>query len=65
MKCSVCDCDFDLESEGGVHGNFGILPVAFCPTCFSCMHDMVSQTCEWCVEREEEEEKGERNGGPY
>jgi len=41
-KCSVCQCDF-TDDEGGVHGEFGIIPVSFCPTCFSCMCDMVEQ----------------------
>jgi hypothetical protein len=41
-KCSVCSCDF-TDAEGGVIGYFGILPVAFCPTCHSCMVDMVTQ----------------------
>ena len=41
-KCSVCSCTF-TEDEGGVDGHFGILPVAFCPTCFSCMIDMAEQ----------------------
>jgi hypothetical protein len=41
-KCSVCQCDF-TDDEGGVHGEFGIIPVSFCPTCLSCMCDMVEQ----------------------
>lgn len=41
-KCSVCSCEF-TEDEGGIVGYFGILPVAFCPTCFSCMVDMTQQ----------------------
>ena len=41
-KCNVCSCDF-TDDEGGVIGYFGILPVAFCPTCYSSMVDMVSQ----------------------
>jgi hypothetical protein len=41
-KCSVCSCSF-TEDEGGVDGHFGMLPVAFCPTCFSCMIDMAEQ----------------------
>ena len=41
-KCSVCSCDF-TDAEGGVDGHFGMLPVAFCPTCFSCMIDMAEQ----------------------
>ena len=41
-RCNVCSCEF-TEDEGGVLGYFGILPVAFCPTCYSSMVDMVSQ----------------------
>jgi len=41
-KCSVCSCEF-TDDEGGVQGYFGILPVAFCPTCYSSMYDMVQQ----------------------
>ena len=52
-KCSVCNCDY-TEDEGGVEGNFGILPVSFCPTCFSCMSDMASQYIEPDPYEEEE-----------
>jgi len=41
--CSVCDTDFDEYAEGGTVGNFGMLPVAFCPTCLACCFDMVEQ----------------------
>ena len=41
-KCNICSCEF-TEDEGGVLGYFGILPVAFCPNCYSSMVDMVSQ----------------------
>jgi hypothetical protein len=41
-KCNVCQCDFD-DDEGGVQGYLGILPVAFCPTCFAGLCDMVEQ----------------------
>ena len=41
-KCNLCACEF-AEDEGGVVGYFGILPVAFCPTCYSSMVDMVTQ----------------------
>jgi hypothetical protein len=40
--CSVCQCEF-TDAEGGIHGYFGMIPVSFCPTCFSCMCDMVNQ----------------------
>jgi hypothetical protein len=43
QQCSVCQCEFTYD-EGGVDGYFGILPVRFCPTCFSCMCDMA---CQW------------------
>ena len=42
-ECSVCSCDFDIDGEGGVDGAIGILPVAFCPTCYSGICDMCSQ----------------------
>ena len=41
-RCNVCSCEF-TDDEGGVLGYFGILPVAFCPTCYSSMVDMVQQ----------------------
>jgi hypothetical protein len=48
-KCNVCACNFSND-EGGVLGYFGILPVAFCPTCYSSMVDMVSQDLEIGIE---------------
>tara|TARA_R110002020_G_scaffold115383_3_gene265303 strand:+ start:310 stop:561 length:252 start_codon:yes stop_codon:yes gene_type:complete len=41
--CTICGGDFDLDNEGGVEGDFGILPVAFCPTCYACLMDMAEQ----------------------
>ena len=43
MECTICGGNFDLEKEGGVEGDFGILPVAFCPTCKACIFDFVEQ----------------------
>ena len=40
--CNVCQCNY-TDDEGGIEGNFGMLPVSFCPTCFSCMCDMAAQ----------------------
>lgn len=40
--CSVCSCDY-TEDEGGTVGYIGILPVAFCPTCFAGIIDMAQQ----------------------
>ena len=41
-KCNVCSCEF-TDDECGTLGYFGMIPVAFCPTCYSCMHDMIQQ----------------------
>ena len=43
--CNVCSSDF-TDDEGGVLGYFGILPVSFCPTCYSSMCDMVGKHME-------------------
>ena len=43
IDCSVCSCDFSLEEEGGIAGDFGMLPVAFCPNCLSSIMDMADQ----------------------
>ena len=54
-KCSVCQTDF-TDDEGGMLGYIGILPVAFCPFCYSGICDMVEQLDdrEWeGLEREE------------
>ena len=40
--CNICSCEYS-DDEGGMEGYFGILPVSFCSTCFSCMIDMASQ----------------------
>jgi hypothetical protein len=42
MKCTACQCDF-TEDEGGIDGYFGILYMAFCPDCLSCIYDMIEQ----------------------
>jgi len=41
-ECSVCEIDFS-DDEGGMLGYIGIIPVAFCPTCYSGICDMVEQ----------------------
>jgi len=43
VTCSICTGDFDLDSEGGITGDLGILPVSFCPTCLAGVTDMVCQ----------------------
>ena len=40
---TICQGDFDLDLEGGVEGDIGILPVAFCPTCKAGIMDFADQ----------------------
>jgi hypothetical protein len=44
-ECSVCEIDFS-DDEGGMLGYIGIIPVAFCPTCYVGICDMVEQLYE-------------------
>lgn len=44
-QCNVCSCDYS-DDEGGVQGYIGMLPVSFCPTCFSGICDMANQYME-------------------
>ena len=41
LICTVCNEPFDIEVVGGVAGDFGILPMAFCPECYAGIVDMV------------------------
>ena len=43
INCTICGGLFDLDKEGGVEGDIGILPVAFCPTCKAGIFDFVEQ----------------------
>lgn len=53
--CSLCGGQFGMETEGGVAGYVGILPVQFCPTCWAGIDDFVSQRCQYCIERDMED----------
>ena len=57
-KCTICQCDF-TDDEGGVQGYLGILPVAFCPTCFAGLCDLMRQLDEREWEGLTNEEIGE------
>ena len=46
VTCSVCTGDFDLDSEGVITGELGILQVSFCHTCLAGVTDMVGQLME-------------------
>ncbi len=40
FNCTICDCTF-TEQEGGLQrGAIGMIPISFCPTCFSGILDM-------------------------
>ena len=43
MICTICDGEFDIETEGGDTGFIGILPVNFCPTCKAGILDYAEQ----------------------
>lgn len=53
-KCTICSSDVDIENRGGVIGEIGILPVAFCEWCYAGIDDMISQNCERCIEAAED-----------
>ena len=53
LKCSICETPFDLASEGGIRGYFGMCEVAFCVWCYDYMTDMVEKSCLRCQEFEE------------
>ena len=42
-ECSICECPFIQEQEGGLNGQIGMLPVNFCPFCLSGVLDMTKQ----------------------
>jgi hypothetical protein len=43
FTCTICEGPFNLETEGGIRGFIGILPVVFCPTCTAGIFDFVEQ----------------------
>jgi len=56
--CSICECDFSFENEGGVSGFIGIIGVSFCPTCHAGLHDLYLS---WYGE-DDNDEVGDKNG---
>ena len=53
--CTICEGPFCYESEGGILGYIGILPVAFCPTCKAGIYDFAEQQIGIGVEIERDE----------
>lgn len=40
FDCTICNCRFS-EQEGGLQqGVIGMIPISFCPTCFSGVMEM-------------------------
>ena len=54
LVCSVCHCEFDIELEGGIDGYLGILPVAFCPMCYTAMDEFFTEL-HGCYHKEDED----------
>lgn len=42
-NCNICQCEFDIELEGGIQGYIGIIPFSLCPMCYSGLMDMYDQ----------------------
>lgn len=43
LECTICCGPFNPGTEGGRCGYIGILPVSFCPTCYSGIMDFADQ----------------------
>ncbi len=43
VECDTCGSNFNDEEEG-VSGLFGMVPMAFCQTCYSSIVEMVIKT---------------------
>jgi len=43
VTCTVCQCEFDPEGEGGIAGTMGICETNFCPWCLSSFLDLMNQ----------------------
>jgi hypothetical protein len=56
LFCTICLGPFDIESEGGIAGEIGILPIAFCPTCKAGVADFGAQMGEYAGYEERLEE---------
>ena len=41
--CNICQCDFDIELEGGIQGFIGVIAFTLCPMCYNGLMDMYDQ----------------------
>lgn len=41
-KCTICESEFS-DSQGGINGYIGELPVSFCPFCLNGILEMSEQ----------------------
>ena len=53
LECSLCNAEFDIENVGGIEGQFGFIPGAFCAYCLAAITDMVKQECPTCMKETE------------
>jgi len=62
-KCSLCDVDFDIENEGGIKGDIGMMPFSLCILCMNAMCEMAENlsgcTCDAAREVVENQETHE------
>ena len=35
FNCTICNCTFTEDEGGLLQGMIGMIPISFCPTCFS------------------------------
>ena len=40
FDCTICKCKFSEQAGGLQRGVIGIIPISFCPTCFSGIMEM-------------------------
>jgi hypothetical protein len=40
-ECSICNCDYNIEEDGGINGLIGNLPINLCQWCYNGMVDIV------------------------
>lgn len=56
MQCSICQCEFDIQLEGGIAGYIGIIPLQLCPMCHAGL-DMLYSEIHGCYEEDDEDDE--------
>ena len=47
--CSICECEFDLDTEGGVCGHIGMIIFELCPTCHAGLAEYYLEEYDVCL----------------